>query len=169
MKLPIIIFCLTLLSCSGGSGGSGSPDSNQNNPSRDNVEVEESSTATLAYMKLVNDHRKGLGLAPLIYVEEIADLAQKHSEEMAAGEVDFGHQGFSTRCADARSLMNGGNWCGENVARGQESIEAVFASWMKSNGHRANIENPRATHTGLGSETSSEGETFWTQIFLEVN
>ena len=126
-------------------------------------------TMTEEFMALVNDHRTDLGLKPLIHDEVLGDIAREHSEDMANRSVAFGHTGFSQRCTDARAVMGGGNWCGENVAMGQKTVQAAFNSWMNSSGHRANIEKSRATHTGFGYKQTSTGTYYWTQIFLEVN
>ena len=86
---------------------------------------------------------------------------------MANKEVSFGHTGFSGRCSEAREAMDGGNLCAENVAMGQKTALAVFTAWMNSSSHRANIENARVTHSGLGFAKSSAGTIYWTHLFLE--
>lgn len=121
------------------------------------------------FMTLVNAHRRSLGVNPLTYSKALAEIATLHSLNMANRTVDFGHTGFSGRCADARVALQGGNLCAENVAMGQSDAQRVFASWMNSSGHRANIENPRHTHTGLGMKKSASGSVYWTQILLEKN
>lgn len=124
-------------------------------------------TMTQDFMELVNDHRETLGLEPLIHDEEMAVIVTKHSMSMANGSVAFGHTGFSTRCNESKTALGGGNWCGENVAMGQKTVQAAFTSWMNSSGHKANIESSRATHTGFGFAKSSSGTYYWTQIFVE--
>jgi uncharacterized protein YkwD len=119
-------------------------------------------------MKLVNNHRKTMGLKSLTHVDQMALIAQSHSVDMAKGTVPFGHDGFSSRCDDARAAMNGGNLCAENVAEGQKTAEEVFHSWMNSPSHRANIESTRLTHCGLGIGQSSSGSPYWTNLFLEL-
>lgn len=126
------------------------------------------SSWTEEFMILVNDHRRSLGLRALIHKDEVADIAQKHSQNMASGIVSFGHTGFSGRCSDARAALGGGNLCAENVAAGQKTPEAAFNSWMSSSGHRANIEKSRVTHTGFGYAKNSSGKYYWTQIFIEL-
>jgi uncharacterized protein YkwD len=121
------------------------------------------------FMSLIDNHRISLGLTPLIWDEALTEIVQEHSDGMAAGTVAFGHSGFSSRCTEGRAAIGGGNWCGENVAMGQKSQAAAFSAWMNSSGHRANIENARATHTGFAYAKSSGGTIYWTQIFLEQN
>lgn len=129
--------------------------------------IELNSGFTKTFLSLVNDHRESIGLKKLIQDDEIDDVVTNHSEQMAEGKIAFGHLGFTDRCAESRKILRGANWCGENVARGQKTPERVFTAWMNSPGHKANIENPRATHTGFGYAKDEKGKIYWTQIFLE--
>ncbi len=125
-------------------------------------------TKTDEFMKLVNEHRFSLGLKSLILKRDLNDIANTHSENMASGEVPFGHTDFSLRCSEARIALGGGNLCSENVAKGQKTVQAAFDAWMKSPGHRSNLEKSRVTHTGFGFQQNEKGVYFWTQIFLEI-
>lgn len=131
--------------------------------------MDEKTSMITQFMKLINDHRISLGILPLIHVDGLGDISEKHSEDMASGVVAFGHTGFSSRCSDGRNVLGGGNWCGENVANGQKTVQAAYTAWMNSAGHRANIENSRGSHTGFGFAKNSAGTYYWTQIFLESN
>jgi uncharacterized protein YkwD len=122
---------------------------------------------TEEFMKLVNDHRESIGVQALSLDSELNSIVQTHTDKMADGSVAFGHTGFSSRCTSARAALGGGNWCGENVAMGQKTPEAVFNAWMNSPGHRANIEQVRASHTGIAYKISNSGTYYWTQIFIE--
>ena len=124
-------------------------------------------TWTNQFMDLVNDHRRSIGLRSIIHSDGLEDIARQHSVNMANGSVAFGHTGFSSRCSEGRSVLGGGNWCGENVAAGQKTPQAAFTSWMNSSGHRANIESSKATHTGFGYAKNSSGKYYWTQIFIQ--
>jgi uncharacterized protein YkwD len=120
------------------------------------------------FMDLINNHRQSIGLRALIHDDELGAVAQTHCQNMANGTVAFGHDGFSTRCSLGRKILGGGNWCGENVAAGQKTPQAAYTAWMNSPGHKANIEQSRATHTGFGYAKNSSGKYYWTQIFLEL-
>lgn len=137
-------------------------------PDKPNDPVVSVETWTDQFFQLVNSHRASLGLRAVVASPELSGIAQVHSENMANGTVAFGHTGFSARCSEARSELGGGNWCAENVANGQSSPQAVFTSWMNSQGHRANIESSRATHSGLGYKKSGSGKYYWTQLVLEL-
>ena len=116
---------------------------------------------------LINDHRLEQGLAPMIKDEELSFIALKHSQNMAMNVVPFGHLGFSQRCEESRIVLEGGNWCAENVAMGYETPKSVFNGWMNSAGHRANIESSKATVTGIAYAVNNLGTYYWTQIFLD--
>ena len=181
------VFCLLLLVCACNKGSSSSSPGNQteasspthteapvinDGPADDtvvDVPLDSKAQMTEDFMTLINDHRVSIGLDPLEHLSGLQEISERHSEDMAKGTVAFGHTGFSSRCALARSVLGGGNLCAENVAMGQKTIQAAFNSWMNSSGHRANIEQARVTHTGFGFAKSSTGVWYWTQIFLEKN
>jgi uncharacterized protein YkwD len=121
------------------------------------------------YIELVNTHRRSLGLRGLQVSPYIELAALDHSQNMADKTVPFGHSGSSTRCSLIISAIGSGNLCGEIVASGYKTPQAVFDGWIKSLTHKSKIENSRYTHTGMGFAKSSTGVIYWTQIFLEVN
>jgi uncharacterized protein YkwD len=120
------------------------------------------------YLDLLDRHRRSLSLAPLIRHPDLHRIALHHSEAMAAKTIPFGHSGSGLRCTEARHILGGGNLCGEVVATGQTSDSGVLNSWLSSPGHRAQLENLRYTHTGMGFATDHRGVRYWTQIFLEI-
>lgn len=179
MKILIAAFLLLISSCEKGDNSSWSSVSQPATDDTSNpVDTGTDSgtdqgtadqTMTEEFMELINNHRISIGLQPLVHDEGMGLIAQGHSEDMADGSVAFGHDGFSTRCSEARAVLGGGNLCAENVAMGQKTVLAAFNAWMNSSGHKANIEQPRATHTGFGYKKSASGAYYWTQIFLEKN
>ncbi len=128
---------------------------------------EDSLGFTATFISLINDHRESMGLNKLIHDEEMDVIVGVHSEQMAEGKIPFGHLGFSERCEGSRKVLGGGNWCGENVAMGQKTPLQAFTSWINSPGHRENIENARATHTGFAYAKAEDGTLYWIQNFIE--
>lgn len=157
-----LILLLFIAACEGG-GGSGhstaagvtSTGAETNNPNQSEV------------LALINQHRGSLGLVPVEATTVLNEESQAHAEDMAVGRVDFGHDGFSDRCAEARSELGGGNACGEIVAMGQVDAEAVVQSWLNSAGHRARIEDGRYNRAGVGRALDSEGRPYWGVLFLQ--
>jgi uncharacterized protein YkwD len=65
-----------------------------------------------------------------------------------------------------RVTASGYRWStyGENIAKGQQTPEAVMTSWMNSPGHRANILNCAFEEIGVGIHDGGGGP-YWTQNF----
>ena len=124
-------------------------------------------------LRLVNDYRLVLGLAPLIPSARLSDAARAHSRHMIDHRF-FSHEspeGFSP--AVRLTLANvGWNAVGENIASGFSTPQAVFEAWMASPEHRANIESPRFTHAGAGYalDAAPTGDFpdvhYWAMAFL---
>lgn len=101
-----------------------------------------------------NARREARGCRPLRLHAALTLAARQHSARMAdarqlshrlSGEADLG-----TRVSAAGYT----NWriVAENLAWGQETPAAVFRAWIRSPGHRANIDNCRLRHVGIGVE-----------------
>lgn len=89
-------------------------------------------------LELVNEHRESLGLNALAWDEDMREAAEIRAAEAT---LNWSH-----------TRPNGENWYtvsdlvkGENLAKGYDSAEEVFAAWMASPGHRENIEWDQAT------------------------
>lgn len=121
-------------------------------------------------LKLINEYRKSQGLSDLVMNDIIAQEAQTHSNNMAAGRVKFSHDGFAQR---AKNILNGlgtnitNRNVAENVGFGSSgsTIQRIVDEWVKSPGHKANILGNHEL-TGIGTAKDSNGSTFYTQIFL---
>lgn len=125
-------------------------------------------------LDLINQHRRSLGLSPLVAQEDITLAASQHSQKMATAEVGIGHDGFEQRAGHLIRLLDGLT-AAENVAYGQNTAEEVVKSWLASDGHRQNIEG-QYNYTGLAvavkepteNGTDSEPRNVFTQIFVAV-
>lgn len=115
---------------------------------------------------LVNQHRAKLGLRPLKMYEPISAEAAKHSKNMASGRVAFGHGGFEKRYNKLTSAIKNANSMAENVAYSTGSPESVVDNWLHSAGHKKNIEGDY-TLTGIGIARGSDGQVYYTQIFVK--
>jgi uncharacterized protein YkwD len=118
--------------------------------------------------ELVNEHRRAMGLAPLAYDARIAAVARRHSEDMAAGRVPAGHEGFEAR---QREISKRIPWRGiaENVGLNDyppsETVRAAVSGWLGSRGHRESIVG-RYDVTGVGIARGARGAHYYTQIFV---
>jgi|GEM_PF-1113205 len=118
----------------------------------------------------VNKYRTSLDLAPLKLSVLISKQAMIHSQNMAQQQVEFSHDGFQGRVA---ALENDIDYRGaaENVAYNmgyQNPVATAVAGWIKSDGHRKNMEG-NYNLTGIGVAVNPQGEYYFTQIFILEN
>lgn len=116
-------------------------------------------------LRLVNEHRREMGLPALQLNTTLSNIARKHSLNMAKGKEPFGHEGFEERIADAWMQLHIRGAAAENIAEGVTTGKAVVNLWLGSKGHRKNIEG-NYNLMGLGVATSANGTMYFTQIFL---
>ena len=85
---------------------------------------------------------------------------------MASG-IPFGHAGFEQR-VEAINRIIPYRTAAENVAfnKGYSNpTQQAIEGWIKSNGHRINIEG-QYNLTGIGVVKNAKGEYYFTQIFI---
>ncbi|SEC39693.1 CAP domain-containing protein [Streptomyces sp. TLI_105] len=114
--------------------------------------------------RLVNAERAKVGCTPIRTDARLAALADAFSADMATrGFFDHTDPDGDTPWVRAEQAGISGMG-GENIARGQVDAAAVMASWMNSDGHRANILNCDFTTMGVGV-VFGDGGPWWTQDF----
>jgi uncharacterized protein YkwD len=113
-----------------------------------------------------NEFRKSQRLPALVIREDMNAIAQKHSDDMAAGRVEFGHSGFENRGSQVRKMVNGTSRFAENVAYGPTSGKDVVNVWKKSPGHRRNMLGPYK-YIGIGIARDRKGILYYTQVFVD--
>ncbi len=137
------------------------PDLDEKQPGNDAV----SGSMAEQVVALVNAERAKAGLNPVTIDKNIEAAASIRAKECT---VSFSHtrpdgRKFSTVLSDSGISYRG---CGENIAWGQSSPEAVMEAWMNSSGHRANILNPNYTKLGVGYYQDAAGRNYWSQLFV---
>jgi uncharacterized protein YkwD len=122
---------------------------------------------TSEIFRLVNEHRKSMGLKPLIINEVMSQAAEDHSRNMANGKTPFGHEQMDERVAKINKQLkqHASSWA-ENVATGQRTAKAAVDKWLSSQGHRENIEGDYNI-IGIGIAKDANGTLFFTQIFIK--
>jgi uncharacterized protein YkwD len=133
------------------------------------IELEDISLAYTAMefeiTSLINEHRASVGLSSLQTVNLVSKEAIDHTNYMInKGAVS--HDNFSSRHQNLVQKV-AAKKVGENVAYGYSSAEAVVNAWIKSEGHRENIENENFTAFGISTKQDSEGRNYFTQIFIK--
>lgn len=120
---------------------------------------------------LVNDERRKHGISELGYDERVADVARKHSRDMAENDY-FSHVNSNNMSPFERYEKAGLNCIykgGENIHLSMKIVknEAYFVvdGWMKSALHRQNILDERYTSEGIGVYVRDDGAAYTTQNF----
>lgn len=118
-------------------------------------------------LKETNQFRKSRSKKLLQWHDGLSEIARKHSEAMAKGNVPFGHKDFKVREKEARKLLEGNlSSVAENVAYGSETAVEVVTNWKNSPGHRQNMLG-NFRYIGIGTAKSAEGKIYYTQLFVE--
>jgi uncharacterized protein YkwD len=157
----IILLSFVLLSCSNDEDGIYFDEVNSVEKIQTSVTYTSIETEILT---LVNEYRASKGLPTLEPLNVISGVADGHTNYMIE-TGDVGHANFAERSqylmknAQAKSV-------GENVAYGYATAQGVMNGWLKSDGHRENIENINYTHFGISTESNNEGRNYFTQIFI---
>ncbi|WP_077621625.1 SafA/ExsA family spore coat assembly protein [Sediminibacillus massiliensis] len=115
-------------------------------------------------IQLTNQERAKYGLPALRPDWELSRVARYKSRDMKNQQY-FSHTS-PTYGSPFKMIRNFGidyRSAAENIARGQQSPNAVVQAWMNSSGHRKNILNENYTHIGVGYV--AEGK-YWTQMFI---
>lgn len=118
-------------------------------------------------VKLVNEERAKVGLAPLVIDSRLVELARKKSADMIKNGY-FSH--ISPTYGSPFDMMKAAGisyrMAGENIA-GAPSVDRAHVALMNSPGHRANILNPNFTHIGIGIVDGGPYGKMFTQMFVQ--
>jgi Uncharacterized protein with SCP/PR1 domains len=117
-------------------------------------------------LNLVNEYRKSRKLPPLSNNAAMEYQARMHSMNMATLRIPFGHQGLSFRMKYIKEKVSGVTEVAENVAYGNLSAKAVVQGWLKSPGHKKNIEG-NYKYSGVGVARNAQNQVYFTQIFAK--
>lgn len=105
----------------------------------------------------VNAERAKYGLSSLRVDAELTRAANVRAQEIVES---FSH----TRPDGSQWSTVSNSAYGENIVKGQKTVDRVMASWMSSEGHRANI--LRESYGSIGvSAYVVNGITYWVQLF----
>jgi uncharacterized protein YkwD len=106
--------------------------------------------------------------AALTWNARLGSAAYGHSRDMADNNY-FSHDSLDGRSMIDRINATGYTWStiGENIAAGYNSVQSVVSGWMASEGHCANLMNPRFTELGLACarNDASTYRAYWSQEF----
>ena len=110
----------------------------------------------------VNRRRGAVGCPALIWDDRIAAVAQRHSEDMARRGY-FDHTNLRGKDPFDRLHDAGIEYraAAENLAEGYPDARKALEGWLRSRGHRANLDNCAFTHHGIGLYQNR-----WTHLFV---
>jgi len=118
----------------------------------------------------MNRARKSRGLPRLVWSEQLAGQARRHSENMSShGFFSHNDPGLGNPATRLRRSGIAFSACAENIyrqSRVRGAARAALAAWMRSRGHRLNLMNPAYHDTGIGVATMSTGRVTITQLFV---
>ena len=116
----------------------------------------------LEVVELVNAERAKEGIAPVELDMALCQAADIRAQE---AKKSFSHtRPNGSRCftvlteADISYLI-----AGENLGGHIKTPKRAVAAWMKSEGHRKNIMNPKFNYIGVGYVSSGD---YWAQFFV---
>jgi uncharacterized protein YkwD len=117
----------------------------------------------------VNRERTSRGIAPLRRHPRLDEAAQAHADDMFARRY-YSHDTPEGKTAIDREQANGyrAKYAGENIARGQYSIDEVMDGWMQSKTHRDHLLSPTFADVGFGlafGKNPGGYEILWVQNF----
>lgn len=121
-------------------------------------------TIEVEILELINNHRLSLGLNTLTDMSLVKSVAFTHTDYMVDND-EVSHANFFER-SNYLKQNAGAKSVSENVAYGYTSAESVVRAWLKSDGHKANIEGDY-TNFGLSAEENDEGKWYYTNIFIK--
>ncbi|MEP7055712.1 MAG: CAP domain-containing protein [Actinomycetota bacterium] len=112
-----------------------------------------------SFVAQINAARAGAGRAPLAHRADLASLALRHSQTMAA-QNSLHH--------NAKLTSEVANWqaVGENVGMGGNT-RVLHNAFMNSPAHRANILDKDFTEVGLGVVVDARGVMWVTEVFRQ--
>ncbi len=121
-----------------------------------------------AMLEQANDLRAAAGAPPLAADERLHLAAQRHAEDMLARSY-YDHrtpEGDGPRERVAAAGVTRASRFGENIARGQTSVEEVLAAWRRSRDHRKNLLHPGFTRLGVGMARGRTPDG-WTVVWVQ--
>ena len=117
----------------------------------------------------VNRERASRGLTPLRRHPSLDEAAQAHADDMFRRRY-YSHDSPDGKTAIDRELAKGyrARYAGENIARGQYSVDEVMDGWMESKTHRDHLLSPTFNDVGFGlafGKNPGGYEILWVQNF----
>jgi uncharacterized protein YkwD len=144
------------------SGPGPAPDNHQEDELEMAVDPESLTAQLVAHHNRIRSEARLPSLSPSRRLQE---AAEDHVRDMAARHA-MSHKGSDGSTTTSRILAKGYRMrrCGENVAFGPRTVEAVIKGWMNSPPHKGNILG-NFSQIGAALATARDGTAFWCVTF----
>lgn len=120
----------------------------------------------LETMKLINEYRVSIGLNVLEKINHVSFKSEEHDDYMIANNV-VNHNDFESRSTNIIKVLHAKN-VSENIAYNYTTAKGAFEAWLRSEGHKKNIEGD-FTHFGISiRESPTTGKKYYTNIFVKI-
>ncbi len=118
-------------------------------------------------IRLVNIERSKVGQSPLTENNKLSNVARIKSEDFINNNY-FDHNSpiYGSPSNMLKRFNINSTATAENIASGQRTAKEVMNTWMSSPGHRENILNGIYNQIGVGVVRESNGNLYWTQMFI---
>jgi hypothetical protein len=125
-------------------------------------------SAEQTLLQFINQHRGENDLTPLTIDPALSQAARAHAIRMSQEKGDAQHQYPDEPDLVTRAAQSGAHFhsVSENIASGSFRLEDLDHSWMKSDVHRANILDPKATVVGI-SVIDNHGSLYIVEDFAQ--
>ena len=115
--------------------------------------------ACTAVFNLMNQQRQANGLAALTWSEALTNAARVRASEITSSFSHTRPDGSAFWTVDSNVQY------GENLAKLYQSADSVYAAWMNSPTHAANIMDSGYKTVGIAICQTSDGSWYWAQEF----
>lgn len=113
----------------------------------------------------INKQRTELGLAELVLVPEMQQMARAHSKDMAENDF-FAHTSPSKGAIAKRAQTAGLPTPAENISSGYIEGQSAFEGWLSDDKQRQNMLDTNQRFVGVGVYYNSQGRMYLTADFL---
>jgi uncharacterized protein YkwD len=158
--LLLVAIVYTMNSCS-----SDSAENPTTQASKEKIMEFSYSSSELETMALINAYRASIGLPELKQIGHISFKSEQHDNYMITNNV-VNHDDFVARSENIIKVL-GAKRVAENIAFNYNTPQGALDAWLKSPGHKANIEG-NFTHFGLAIRVNAEGKKYYTNIFAKI-
>jgi uncharacterized protein YkwD len=122
------------------------------------------SSFELEALASINLYRVSIGLNKLQQNNYISYKSEEHNNYMIKNN-SVNHNGFVARSENIMKVL-GAKSVAENIAYNYKTIQGALDAWIRSPGHKKNLEGD-FTHFGISIRENAEGKKYYTNIFVK--